>query len=190
MSQTRIALFCLSLLPAALPTLAAAEAPNALALTIDTLTDTENPAGDRAEKYGPGFGLEYSRRVWPRLEIYAGAGGHRLRIEDTGSKTNLAFFDLSLGARQLFVPLTIEGWSPYLDIALSEAWLRDPDSTVGGNRRYGGWKAALGAAKLLSAQSELRFAVAYQRLVADERRNAHTDVLSAAGFRLALATRF
>lgn len=190
MNKTRITLLCGALSALCWPALAVAESPNALALTIDALTDTENPAGDRAEKYGPGFSFEFSHAVWPRLELYAAAGGHRLRIEDTGSKTDLTFFDVSLGARQLFRPLSLAAWSPYLDLALAGAWLRDPDSTLGGNRRYDGWKAAFGVAKLLSDETELRFAVAYQRLVADDTRNEHTDVLSAAGFRLAVASRF
>lgn len=182
----RLALLVLALQPG----LAVAESPNSFALNLDTLSDTESPAGDRAEKYGPGFGLEYSREVWPRLDLYAGAGIHRLRVEENGSKRNLAFFDLSLGARQYFTQRSLDAWSPYLDLALADAWLRDSDSTVGGNRRYDGWKIALGVGKLLTTQTELRIAVAYQDLRASERRNDFTDGLSAAGFRLGVAARF
>lgn len=190
MNKSRIALFCLSLLPTCLPAFAVAESPSGLALSIDTLTDTESPAGDRAEKYGPGFGLEYSRTLWPRLEVFFGAGGHRLRVEEAGSKSNLGFFELNLGARQYLFARAIDSWSPFLEVALADAWLRDPDSTVGGNRRFSGWKAGLGVGKLLTPATELRLVVAYQDLSAKETRNHFTDRLSAAGFRLAVATRF
>jgi hypothetical protein len=185
-TTSRLALLVLALLPA----LAVADSANSLTLNLDALRDTESPAGDRAEKYGPGFGLEYSREVWPQLDLYGGAGIHRLRIEENGSKSNLAFVDLNLGARQYFTRRSIDAWSPYLDLALVDAWLRDSDSTTGGNRRYDGWKAALGVGKLLTAQTELRIAVAYQRLRTSDRRNDFTDVLSAAGFRLGVAARF
>ena len=182
----RLAVFVLSLLPA----LAVAEPVNAFTLNLDALHDSEDPAGDRAEKYGAGFGLEYSREVWPRLDLFAGAGFHRLRVEEAGSKTRLGLVDLTLGARQYFSRRSLDGWSPYLEVAVSEAWLRDSESTLGGNRTYDGWKAALGIGKLLTEQTELRVAFAYQRLRTDDKHNDFTDVLSAGGFRLAVAARY
>ncbi|HET6720061.1 MAG TPA: hypothetical protein VFH22_10460 [Rhodocyclaceae bacterium] len=174
-----------------LPVPAFADQPvNAIGLSLDGMADTERPAGTNRENHGGRFGLEYARTIWPRLDVFAAAGGHRLRIEDGSSKTRVTVYDLRLGARQYFLPRSIETWSPFLDAALVEAWMRDPQASNGGTRRYTGWNASLGMAKLLSANTDLRLAVGYQRLSTDATRNDHTDVLSTADFRVAASARF
>jgi hypothetical protein len=173
------------------PLAASADEPvNAFSLTLDGMTDTERPAGDRRENHGGRFGLEYARTIWPRLDLFAAAGGHRLRIEDGSSATRVDVFDLRLGARQYFLRRSIEAWSPFIDAAIGEAWIRDSQASNGGTRRYTGWNASLGMAKLLSANTDLRLAVGYQRLSTNDTQNDHTDDLSTADFRLAASSRF
>lgn len=174
-----------------LPVPALAETPvNAISLSLDGMADTERPAGTRRENHGGRFGLEYARTIWPRLEYFVAAGGHRLRIEDDSSKTRVNVYDFRLGARQYFLPRSIEAWSPFIDAAIGEAWMRDPQASNGGTRRYTGWNASLGMAKLLSPNTDLRLAIGYQRLSTDDRLNDHTDVLSTADFRVAVSARF
>lgn len=163
---------------------------NAFSLTIDGMTDTERPAGARRENHGGRFGLEYARTIWSRLDVFAAAGGHRLRIEDGSSESRVNVYDLRLGARQYFLPRSLDAWSPFIDAAVSEAWVRDHQASNGGTRSYTGWTASLGMAKLLSPNTDLRLAIGYQRLSTDDTLNDHTDVLSTADFRLAASSRF
>ena len=160
-------------------------------ITLDPLLlDTEHPAGDRSETHRPRFGIEYAHKVWSKLDLTAGAGIHRIRVEDTGSDTTLNFVDLRLGLRQYFTSRQIGSWSPYIGASISEAWLRDADSTVGGNRRYGGYSASLGIAKLLSDNTDISFWLGYTRLNAKDKRGDHTDTLATGDLGLAAAIRF
>lgn len=188
MNKKLLVAFSLSLLPL----LAAAEAPaNALGLTFDgRLTDTESPAGGRSEKHDTRVGAEVSRTIWPRLDVFLGAGLHHLTVRNGASESRLKFGDVRLGARQYLLPRSIEAWSPYLDLAVVEGRLRDPASTLGGNRRYTGWNTSLGVAKLLAESVDFRLALGYQQLRSDDKRNDHTDVLSTLDLRLAVMARF
>lgn len=187
MKKLLLAMLVSSLLP---QTASADDPVNAFSLTLDGMTDTERPAGARRENHGGRGGLEYARTIWPRLDLFAAVGGHRLRIEDGSSATRVNVYDFRLGARQYFLPRSIEAWSPFIDAAVGEAWLRDPQASDGGTRRYTGWNASLGIAKLLSANTDLRLAIGYQRLSTDDTQNDHTDVLSTADFRVAAGARF
>lgn len=180
------------LVPMLLPLTAQAEdRMNALGLTLDPLmADTESPAGDRDEKHGPRFGLEYARTVWPRLDLFFGAGAHRIRLEEAGAKTRVNLYDIRLGARQYFLARQVQAWSPFVELAVGEAWVRNEESTVGDSRRYDGWSAALGAAKRLSENTDLRFSVGYQRMRTDDKRNDYTDVYSTAELRAAVMVRY
>lgn len=188
MKKPLFVLFLLSVLPV----FAHAEAPvNALGLTLEGLiTDTESPAGGRSEKHLPRLGAEYSRTIWPRLEVFLGAGLHRIKMKNGASETKLKFGDVRIGARQYLLPRTIAAWSPFIDAAVVEGRLRDPASTVGNNRPYTGWNASLGVAKLLSDSIDLRLALGYQQVKTDDQRNDHTDVLSSIDLRLAVLARF
>lgn len=180
------------LLLAALPLLARADdRANAFGMTVDGLmTDTERPAGDRAEKHGARFGLEFSHTIWPRFDVFAAAGVHRLRLENAGTATDLNFIDWRVGARQYFVARSIQAWSPFIDAAVGEGRMRETDSTVGGNRRYAGWNASVGVAKLVSDNADLRLGIGYQRWRTDVKKNDHTDELTSADFRLAVMVRY
>lgn len=187
MKKLLLAALLSSLLP---PPAFADDRVNAFSLSIDGMADTERPAGTRRENHGGRFGLEYARTIWPRLDVFAAGGGHRLRIEDGSSKTRVNVADLRLGARQYFLPRSIEAWSPFVDVAIVEAWMRDPQASNGGTRSYSGWNASLGMAKLLSPNTDLRLAIGYAHLSTDDKLNDHTDVLSTADFRVAASVRF
>ena len=162
-----------------------------LGVTLDpVMIDTESPAGDRSEKHRPRVGIEYTRSIWSRLDMTAGAGVHRIRIKDTGTETILNFTDVRLGLRQYFTNREVGSWSPFIGASISEAWLRDPDSTNGGNRRYSGFNASLGVAKLLSDNTDIRFWLGYTRLNAKTKLDNHTDTFASGDLGLAVAIRF
>ena len=188
MKKMLLGLFVASVVPLAAQ---AEERLNGFALTVDpVMADTESPAGNRAEKHGTRIGVELGRMIWPRFEVFAGAGGERLRIENAGVKTDLNHVDVRLGARQYFSLRQIQAWSLFVDGSLSDAWLRDVDSAVGGNRRYGGWNASFGMAKPFSEHSDVRLSLGYTRLLASAKRGDHTDSLASADLRLAAGFRF
>jgi hypothetical protein len=172
---------------AAFPFFARAEGlSNTFALSLDpVMLDTEEPAGERSEKHDPRFAFEFAHTLWPRLDVFAGAGLRRLRIDRAGVKSTDPLVDLRLGARQYLLPRQPLAWTPFIDGSISDAWLRDRDSTQGGNRRYGGWNVAVGVSKQWSASTEVRFALGFSRLTARETRGDHTDVLSTADLRIA-----
>jgi hypothetical protein len=175
------------LLSAALPLVARAEGlSNTFALTLDpVMLDTEQPAGNRSEKHDPRFGFEFAHTVWRRLDVFAGAGFRRLRINSDSVESTLPLADLRLGARQYLMPRKPLGWTPFIDGSISDAWLRDTNATQGGNRRYGGWNVAVGASKLWSESTEVRFALGYSRLIAREKQGDFTDALSTLDLRIA-----
>ena len=167
------------------------ERNHSFGITLDPLMiDTEHPAGDRSETHRPRIGIEYTGRVWSKLDVTLGAGIHRIRIKDTGSETSLNFADLRLGLRQYFTSRQVGAWSPFIGASISEAWLRDADSASGGNRRYGGYNASVGVAKLLSDNTDLRFWLGYTRLNAKDKLGNHTDTFASGDLGLAAAIRF
>lgn len=172
---------------AAFPLLAKAEGlSNTFALTLDpVMLDTEHPAGNRSEKHDPRFGFEFAHTVWPRLDVFAGGGIGRLRIDNAGVKTTLPLVDIRLGARQYLLARKPLAWVPFIDGSISDAWLRDTNSTQGGNRRYGGWNVSVGASKLWSQSTEVRFALGFSRLTARDTQGDHTDALSTVDIRIA-----
>lgn len=167
------------------------ERANAFAITLDPLlADTERPSGGRSEKHQPRFGIEYARTVWSRLDLTLGAGVHQLRVRSGDETDTRGMLDIRAGFRQYFTSREVGSWSPFLAGSISEAWLRDADSDVGGNRRYTGWSASVGVAKLLSENTDIRFSLGYTRLQARDKLGTHLDVLSSADLGLAAAMRF
>ena len=179
----------------ALATLSAgvhAELPaNTFGVTLEPLlVDTERPSGGRSEKHQPRFGIEYTRTLWQRFDLTLGAGVHQLRIKSGDETDSRGMFDVRAGFRQYFGAREVGVWVPFFAASASEAWLRDADSDVGGNRRYTGWSASVGAAKQVSATTDLRLSLGYTRLQARDKLGSHLDVLSTADLGLAAAIRF
>lgn len=152
--------------------------------------DTESRSGSKSVKHSPRLGIELTHALRPRLDVFGSLGGQRVRFDNAGSSAWLDFLDLRLGLRQYLSSREAGLWSPYLDASISDAWLRDPAATLGGNRRYHGWNVALGVGKVLSPNTDVRLALGYTRLLADQRQSSFTDVLATVDVRLVAGTRF
>ena len=189
MQKVWLALFLLALFS---PLSQADDRLSTLGVVIDAANaDTEPPAGGVTEKHWPRVGFEYTRTVWPRLDIFGGAGYHRIRVaNNAGIFPGFRFFDYRVGARQYFSARQLNGKSYFIDASVSEGWLQDSASTTGGNRRYGGWNAAFGVAKLFSENVDMRVALGYSRMVAKVPQTFSTDVLSTVDLRMTFASRF
>lgn len=186
MKRSMIALFILLALPAH-----ADERLNTFGVTVDPLIiDAEPPAGDVKEGHWPRVGFEFSRTVLPLFDLFAGAGFHRLRIEEAGAKTGLRLFDYRLGARQYFSPRELRATAFFVDASMSEGWLQDSTSTVGASRRLAGWNASFGMSKAMTERFDMRLALTYGRLTAKEIRGVPTDVLSSVELKITVASRF
>ena len=167
------------------------EPKNTFGLTLDPLmVNVESATGDRSEKHNARVGLEYTRTLFSRLDVFAGTGFHRVKVEEAGVVSKLNFFDARLGVRQYFSPRAGAAWSPFIDASIAEGWLEDSTSTVGGSRRYGGWNASVGASKYVSENTDFRIALGYSRFRAKAVLGVQTDTLSSAEIKVAVASRF